>query len=99
MSKTIAIVGAGPGVGLAVAERFGREGFNVALLARNLQRLERMARELFAKGIEAKAFAADMLDRPGLRVALEAAAAAASHDFVCHRPILREAERRSTRNG
>ena len=35
MGKTIAIVGAGEGIGLAVAERFGREGFNVALPARS----------------------------------------------------------------
>lgn len=38
MGKTIAIVGAGEGIGLAVAERFGREGFNVALLARSASR-------------------------------------------------------------
>src|SRR4051794_31800920 len=31
--NTIAIVGAGPGLGTAVARRFGREGFSVALLA------------------------------------------------------------------
>lgn len=37
MKKTIAIVGAGPGVGFAVAEKFGKEGYNVALLARNME--------------------------------------------------------------
>jgi NADP-dependent 3-hydroxy acid dehydrogenase YdfG len=76
MSKTIAIVGAGPGVGLAVGERFGREGFKVALLARNLERLKGMALGLVADGIEAKAFAADMLDRASIVRGLEAAAAA-----------------------
>ncbi|ODT21686.1 MAG: hypothetical protein ABS35_16685 [Kaistia sp. SCN 65-12] len=76
MSKTIAIVGAGPGVGQAIAERFGRDGFRVALLARNAERLETMAQGLAGKGIiETRAFAADMLDRPGLVRALETAAA------------------------
>ena len=31
MSKTIAIIGAGPGVGLAIAQRFGREGFKCGI--------------------------------------------------------------------
>ena len=35
MAGTVAIVGAGPGLGAAVARRFAREGFNAALLARN----------------------------------------------------------------
>ena len=33
MSKTIAVFGAGPGMGRSVARRFGREGFQVALVA------------------------------------------------------------------
>ena len=76
MSRTIAVIGAGPGVGRAVAERFGREGFKVALLSRNSDRLEKMVQELAAEGIEAKAFAADVFDRAGLASALAAAAAA-----------------------
>lgn len=76
MSKTIAIVGAGPGVGLAVAERFGRAGFKVALLARNAERLDTMVQGLAGQGIEAKAFVADMLDRASLVQALAAAATA-----------------------
>ncbi|OEO31028.1 hypothetical protein VW23_018230 [Devosia insulae DS-56] len=76
MSRTIAIVGAGPGVGQAVAERFGREGFKVALLARSPERLEKMAQGLVGMGIEAKAFTADMSDRASLVTAFEAAAAA-----------------------
>lgn len=30
----IAIVGAGPGLGLSIARRFGRQGFAVALISR-----------------------------------------------------------------
>jgi NADP-dependent 3-hydroxy acid dehydrogenase YdfG len=75
MSKTIAVIGAGPGVGRAVAERFGREGFNVALLARNAERLNELAGQLRGRGIESKVFVADVLDRPGLVAALEQAIA------------------------
>jgi NADP-dependent 3-hydroxy acid dehydrogenase YdfG len=70
---TIAIVGAGPGLGLAIARRFGREGFQVALIARTQSRLDAMAAGLAAEGIEAAGFAADVLDRPSLRAALTAA--------------------------
>jgi len=71
MSKAIAVVGAGPGVGLAVAERFGREGFQVALIARDSDRLNTLAHQLDAKGITAAAFPADVLDRPQLARALQ----------------------------
>ena len=71
MSKTIAIVGAGPGVGLAVAERFGREGFQVALLARSLDKLDGLVHKLAELGVEAAAFVADVLDREGLTAALQ----------------------------
>src|SRR3977135_1133002 len=36
LAKTLVVAGAGPGLGLEIARRFGREGFNVALLARRL---------------------------------------------------------------
>ena len=39
-TKTIAVFGAGPGMGRSVARRFGREGFQVALVARNQTRLD-----------------------------------------------------------
>jgi short-subunit dehydrogenase len=60
MSKTIAIVGAGPGVGLSVAEKFGAEGFKVALLSRNKAKNSGLAQRLAAKGIEAIAVHADI---------------------------------------
>jgi NAD(P)-dependent dehydrogenase (short-subunit alcohol dehydrogenase family) len=71
MSKTIAIIGAGPGVGLAIAEQFGREGFRVALLGRNPENLSKLSEALSSKGIESKYFTADVMDRPGLETALK----------------------------
>lgn len=60
--KTIAIYGAGPALGMAVARRFGGEGFRVALVARRREKLEEMTRALAADGIEAAGFQADITD-------------------------------------
>ncbi|GAB4097521.1 SDR family NAD(P)-dependent oxidoreductase [Brachybacterium horti] len=70
---TIAIVGAGAGLGLAVARRFGREGFAVALISRNQDRLDELARTLEAEGITAKGYVANVRDQSSLRAALVAA--------------------------
>lgn len=66
MPKTIAVFGAGPGLGRSVARRFGREGFRVALVARTPERLDALTAELAADGIEAAGFAADLADRAAL---------------------------------
>lgn len=69
----IAIIGAGPGLGLAIARKFGSEGFDVALISRNAEKLDGLVAELAADGITAAGFPADVLDRPSLRAALTAA--------------------------
>lgn len=71
MSKTIAIIGAGPGVGLAIARRFGNEGFNVALLGRSTEKLKKLVSDLQNDGITAAAFTADVIDREGLAASLQ----------------------------
>lgn len=71
---TLAIIGAGPQLGLAIARTFGTRGFNVALLSRNLPRLEESVRVLGAEGISAAAFQANVLDRAYLVHALKNAA-------------------------
>jgi NADP-dependent 3-hydroxy acid dehydrogenase YdfG len=70
---TIAIIGAGPGLGLALARTFGKQGFGVALISRTQAKLDALVAELTADGITAAGFAADVLDRPALRSALHAA--------------------------
>ncbi|GAB2509837.1 SDR family NAD(P)-dependent oxidoreductase [Nocardia heshunensis] len=62
MSKTIAIFGFGPGLGMGVARRFGREGFRVAVIGRKPDKAERHVADLKAEGIEATAFPADITD-------------------------------------
>lgn len=71
MSKTIVIAGFGTGISRAVAEKFGQEGFNVALVARSAERLAAATRELQAKNIRATAFPTDLSD-PGAVRALAA---------------------------
>jgi short-subunit dehydrogenase len=70
--KTIAIFGAGPALGLAVARRFGREGFRAALVARDRDRLDGMAATLAGEGVEAAGFQADLTDRAAALAAAEA---------------------------
>ncbi|WP_371663070.1 SDR family NAD(P)-dependent oxidoreductase [Streptomyces sp. NBC_00280] len=72
---TIAIVGAGPGMGLAIARTFGSRGFDVALIARTKERLRTLVDQLGQEGITAAAFPADVLDRAELTDALDAAKA------------------------
>ena len=71
---TIAIIGAGAGLGLAVARRFGREGFTVALIARNQTRVDNLAATLTAEGIGARGFIANVRDADSLTGALTLAA-------------------------
>jgi len=68
--KSCAIVGMGPGVSLAVARRFGREGFSIAMLARRPEALEEHGRSLSAAGVTARAYAADAADPASLVGAL-----------------------------
>ena len=51
--KTIAIVGAGEGLGFSLAQKFGANGFQVALVARNKTKLDAMVERLKNEGIEA----------------------------------------------
>ena len=56
---SIVVVGAGPGIGQAVARRFAREGYAVALVARRADSVVALADELSAMGAAASAVAAD----------------------------------------
>jgi len=72
---TMAIIGAGPGLGAAVARRFGREGFSIALIARDKSKLDALVAALGASGVEAYGYAADVRDPASLEHALSQAAA------------------------
>ena len=76
MSKSIVVIGFGPGISSAVAEKFGGEGFSVALVARNAERLAAGVAALKAKGIAAAGFAGDASDPASIRGAIAKARAA-----------------------
>ena len=69
MSKSIAVFGAGPGLGQAVARRYAREGYAVTLVGRRQEPLDRLANELTGAGATAHVITADLSDTgatPGL---------------------------------
>jgi len=55
VSQTALIVGAGPGLGAALARRLAREGFRVALVARDVDKLADVVAETGARAIAADA--------------------------------------------
>ncbi|MDI6626249.1 MAG: SDR family NAD(P)-dependent oxidoreductase [Rhodococcus sp. (in: high G+C Gram-positive bacteria)] len=68
---SIAIVGAGAGLGAAVARKFGAQGFSVGLISRNQSRVDALADQLVADGVSAKGFVADVRDPASIAAALE----------------------------
>jgi short-subunit dehydrogenase len=71
VAKTIIVCGYGPGISNAVTERFGREGFTVAIAARNAERLDAAAKRLQAEGIKAVPFVADLGHPDGARALVQ----------------------------
>ncbi|KAJ3413017.1 hypothetical protein HDV05_008608 [Chytridiales sp. JEL 0842] len=61
-SKVIAICGYGPGISRAVAERFGKDGYSIALLARDAEKLQEGVNQLTTNSIKAKSFQVDLED-------------------------------------
>jgi NAD(P)-dependent dehydrogenase (short-subunit alcohol dehydrogenase family) len=57
MSKVAIVIGAGPGLGAAVARRFAREGFHVGVVARKRETVEPLA-----QAIAGRAYVADTGD-------------------------------------
>ncbi|MCS6928092.1 MAG: SDR family NAD(P)-dependent oxidoreductase [Saprospiraceae bacterium] len=56
------LVGVGPGIGLSVVRRFGREGFEVHMIARSAEKLTRFERELAQEGIRSFGYSCDIAD-------------------------------------
>jgi len=72
---TIAIIGAGPGLGAAVARRFGAEGYSIALISRDQEKLDALAAQLQDSGLVARGYSSDVLDPASLEAVLRRAAA------------------------
>lgn len=70
--STAVVVGVGPGLGMSMAHRFGREGHTVALVSRSDTRHAGYVSTLAAAGIEAESYVADVRDHAQLRSTLDA---------------------------
>ena len=65
------VLGAGPGLGLSMARRFGREGFFPVLVSRSAARHAGYLASLAGDGIDAASLAADVRDQAQIRAALD----------------------------
>jgi len=66
MPKSIAVFGAGPGLGRALARRYAQEGYDVVLVARSQQGLDVFAKDLSGLGVSAHVITADLADTAGV---------------------------------
>lgn len=84
MARTIIVCGHGPGISDAVARKFGKEGFSVAIVARNGERLAAAAGALGQAGVTAKAFPCDLGNPDAVRAMVREARAALGPIAVVH---------------
>jgi NAD(P)-dependent dehydrogenase (short-subunit alcohol dehydrogenase family) len=66
MTKTVVITGGSAGIGLAASERFAREGWQVAVVARHEGRLKETEARLRAMGVKALGIEADVADEKAM---------------------------------
>jgi len=76
------VIGAGPGIGLSVARRFAREGFDLALLCRPSDDGAAFQAELEALGAKALVIPAELAQAGALEQALESTEVHAGHPEV-----------------
>ena len=67
------IVGAGPGIGEATAERFGRKGWTVVLASRNPRTVDPMVARLIGQGLDVHGLIVDATDAAAVQAALRTA--------------------------
>jgi len=58
--KTIVLVGARPGLEFSLAKKSGSNGFQVALVSRNQEKLDQFSNQLHGMGVEATGFFSDV---------------------------------------
>jgi NAD(P)-dependent dehydrogenase (short-subunit alcohol dehydrogenase family) len=69
--RIVVVTGASAGIGRAVARRFGRDRWRVALIARGVDGLEAARREIEAMGGEAMAIPCDVADQAAVEAAAD----------------------------
>jgi NAD(P)-dependent dehydrogenase (short-subunit alcohol dehydrogenase family) len=83
-NPVIVVVGAGPGMGASVARRFGREGFDAALIGLPAGELQALGEQLQGEGITAGWTPVDVTDQEGMREAVTRFGAHADRIDVLH---------------
>jgi len=80
MTQTVLIVGAGPGIGQAVATRYGKEGWRVVLASRSAERLEALAAALAESvpGVQVATATVDAVDPASIKQVVAGAGTAAA---------------------
>ncbi|HEY2641379.1 MAG TPA: SDR family oxidoreductase [Streptosporangiaceae bacterium] len=68
--RHLLVIGAGPGLGGAIAQRFAQGGYHLTLLARHTDGLAKLASDLADTGAVVDTVAADASDPEGLRATL-----------------------------
>ncbi len=87
MPKSIAVFGAGPGLGQAVARRYAQDGYGVVLVGRRKQPLELLARELAGAGASAHVVTGDLSDTAAVpALATQVRAAIGELDAIYYAP-------------
>ena len=71
MDKVAVVLGVGPGLGAAIARRFAREGFAVALMARREESVTEVRKEIEAAGGQALPISTDATDPASVRTTFE----------------------------
>lgn len=69
------IIGVGPGISFAAAQRFGREGYRISLIARRSEAMANQVSTLAGSGIIANGYAADAADIGALQKSMAQAIA------------------------
>jgi short-subunit dehydrogenase len=69
MNEIVVITGAGAGVGRAVAAEFARHGFDMAILSRDAERLDKAAAELRSLGVRVLPIPTDVADAAAVDLA------------------------------
>src|ERR1700744_2759708 len=65
-ARHLLLVGAGPGLGLAIAQRFAAGGYRITLIAPSTDQLENLVAELADTGAIVETIAADVSDADAL---------------------------------
>ncbi|WP_189000275.1 SDR family NAD(P)-dependent oxidoreductase [Deinococcus roseus] len=69
--KVAVIIGVGAGIGYAVAAKFARAGYQVALVARQAEKLEQYSQRIQSSGYQARSYSADAGNPESLKEVLQ----------------------------